>query len=296
MTHQPVLLHEVVDGLDIHDGDILVDTTVGSGGHSEAILQSGKGVRIIALDLDQDALARSRARLTRFSQRVDYVNESFRNLGDVLKGLGVEQVNKILFDFGISSEEIDESGRGFTFQKDEPLLMTLRRDVTNETLTARDVVNDWSEESLVDIIRGFGEERFAGRIARHIVEARMEHAIETTAQLRDIIVDAVPSFYRSGRIHPATRTFQAIRIAVNGELDAIREGLKQGFRHLTPHGRIAAISFHSLEDRIVKQYSRTLANEGIAEILTKKPIVPTESEVKENPRSRSAKLRLIQKI
>lgn len=296
MTHQSVLLHEVIEGLDLHDGDVVVDGTVGSAGHSEAMFVTGKDIRVIAFDLDQGALARSQARLAQYSDKVTFVHSGFQDIAKVLGELKIERVNKILFDFGLSSEEIDESGRGFSFQKDEPLLMTLQSEVSTSTLTARDVVNDWSEESLTEIIRGFGEERFAGRIARAIAENREVAPIETTAQLRDIIYHAVPTFYRTGRIHPATRTFQAIRIAVNGELMAIEKGLKDGFAHLARGGRIAAISFHSLEDRIVKQYFRTLADEGEAMILTKKPIVPTEAEEKQNPRSRSAKLRVLQKI
>ena len=292
MVHASVLLHESIEGLAIAPGDIILDCTLGNGGHSEAILSLGKDVQIIAFDLDPDAIARSRARLAPFASQITFVNEGFQNISAVLGRLGISQVSKVLFDFGLSSNQLEESGRGFSFLRDEPLLMTFGQ---KAELSARDVVNDWSEESLREIIRGFGEERFAGRIARSIVEARNEKPIESTYELRTIILGATPTFYHRGRIDPATRTFQAIRIAVNSELTAIESGLKQAWEHLAPEGRIAAISFHSLEDRIVKHYFRSLRESFEGEVITKKPIVPSESEMKANPRSRSAKLRIISK-
>lgn len=295
MVHESVLLHEAIDGLEIADGDTVVDGTLGNGGHSEAILSSGKNVHVIAIDLDLDAIGRSKERLAPFAGKVTFVNDSFKNISTILTDLNIEKVSGIVFDFGLSSNQLEESGRGFSFQRDEPLLMTFRKGVEGVHLTARDIVNTWQEDSLREIIKGFGEERFAGRIARGIVEARAKGPIETTGELSRIITSMVPAFTRKGKIHPATRTFQAIRIAVNEELDAIHEGLSQGFQYLEDSGRIAAISFHSLEDRIVKQYFRTLAGEEQATLITKKPIVPSESEVKRNPRSRSAKLRIIQK-
>lgn len=295
MVHESVLLHEAIDGLEIADGDTVVDGTLGNGGHSEAILSSGKNVHVIAIDLDLDAIGRSKERLAPFAGKVTFVNDSFKNISTILTDLNIEKVSGIVFDFGLSSNQLEESGRGFSFQRDEPLLMTFRKGVEGVHLTARDIVNTWQEDSLREIIKGFGEERFAGRIARGIVEARAKVPIETTGELSRIITSMVPAFTRKGKIHPATRTFQAIRIAVNEELDAIQTGLSQGFQYLEDGGRIAAISFHSLEDRIVKQYFRTLAGEEQATLITKKPIVPSESEVKRNPRSRSAKLRIIQK-
>jgi len=294
MVHESVLLHEAIDGLEIADGDTVVDATLGNGGHSEAILSTGMDVKVIAIDLDLDAIARSKVRLAPFAGKITFVNDSFKNISQVLKDLEVEKVSGILFDFGLSSNQLEESGRGFSFQRDEPLLMTFRKDAEGTHLTARDIVNTWQEDSLREIIKGFGEERFAGRIARGIVEARAMGPIETTGELSRIITSMVPAFTRKGKIHPATRTFQAIRIAVNEELEAIHEGLSQGFQCLEEGGRIAAISFHSLEDRIVKQYFRSLQGEGHT-LLTKKPIVPTDSEIKKNPRSRSAKLRIIKK-
>ncbi len=295
MTHESVLLHEAIEGLDIKDGDVVVDATLGNGGHSEALLSLGKDIHVIAIDLDPDAIDRSQKRLVQFGNKISFAQGNFRNLPTILESHATPRVSKILFDFGLSSNQLEESGRGFTFQRDEPLLMTFGRDTSGSVLTARDIVNDWQEDSLREIIRGFGEEKFSGRIARGIIEAREKKPIETTTELTNIILSMVPGFYRKGRIHAATRTFQAIRIAVNDELEAIKDGLKNGFEYLLPSGRIAAISFHSLEDRIVKQYFRSLAQEEVATIITKKPIVPTEHEIKQNPRSRSAKLRIIEK-
>lgn len=295
MVHESVLLYEAIEGLEIRDGDIVVDATLGNGGHSEALLSLEKDIRVVAIDMDLDAIARSQKRLGHFEDRITYIQGNFRNIKTLLESHGISSVSKILFDFGLSSNQLEESGRGFTFQHDEPLLMTFARDITDSTLTARDIVNDWQEDSLREIIRGFGEEKFAGRIARGIVEAREVKPIETTTELVNIILSMVPGFYRKGRIHAATRTFQALRIAVNDELESIKDGLSHGFETLLPSGRIAAISFHSLEDRIVKQYFRSLAQEEVGSIITKKPIVPTEQETKQNPRSRSAKLRIIEK-
>jgi 16S rRNA (cytosine1402-N4)-methyltransferase len=295
MIHESVLLHEAIEGLEIQDGDIVIDATLGNGGHSEALLSLRKDIRVIAIDMDIEAIERSKKRLAPLGGNITFVEGNFRNIPAILEKVGVHSVSKILFDFGLSSNQLEESGRGFTFQKNEPLEMTFGKEISSSTLTARDVVNEWQEESLREIIRGFGEERFAGRIARGITEARAQKPIETTDELVDIIKSMVPGFYKKGRIHPATRTFQAIRIAVNDELGAITNGLKYGFEHLLPFGRIAAISFHSLEDRIVKQYFRSLYHEGLTSQITKKPIVPTEMEIKNNPRSRSAKLRIIQK-
>jgi len=295
MVHESVLLHEAIEGLEIRDGDVVVDATLGNGGHSEALLSLGKDIHVIAIDMDLDAIARSQKRLGHFGNKITYAQGNFRNIKAILEAHNILSVTKILFDFGLSSNQLEESGRGFTFQHNEPLLMTFGRDITDATLTARDIVNDWQEDSLREIIRGFGEEKFAGRIARGIVEAREVKPIETTQELVTVVLSMVPGFYRKGRIHAATRTFQALRIAVNDELETIKDGLTHGFELLLPSGRIAAISFHSLEDRIVKQYFRLLAQEEIAHIITKKPIVPSEEEIKHNPRSRSAKLRIIEK-
>ena len=305
MTHKSVLLQASIDGLDIKQGDIFVDGTLGDGGHSEEVLRRfGESVTIIGLDLDMDALKRSRERLEKLSKKTTLKQGSFRNIDKIIAELGLSgpKVDKILLDIGTSTFQIEESGRGFSFKKDEPLQMTFSKQAQGsqgdlETgITARDVVNSWAEESLRDIIYGFGEERYAKRIAEAIVEARARKPIETTSQLEEIIFRATPSSYHHGKIHPATKTFQAIRIAVNDELGALKEGIEKGFECLSPGGRMAVTSFHSLEDRIVKTFFRQLKDEGKATLITKKPIVPSEEEIEANPRSRSAKLRIISKI
>lgn len=225
--------------------------------------------------------------------------ESFRNLDAVLAKHGIPGADMILFDLGISSDELEHSGRGFTFQKDEPLLMTLGDPKTYQ-FTARDIVNSWGEEVIADIIFGYSEDRFARRIAKAIAAYRAKKLVETSAELAEIVRGAVPPLARRGKIHPATKTFQALRIAVNDELNALKEGLAKGYSHLKPGGRMAVISFHSLEDRIVKDFYKKQARAGeaqtpTADILTKKPITPNAQEIAENPRSRSAKLRVIEK-
>jgi 16S rRNA (cytosine1402-N4)-methyltransferase len=219
----------------------------------------------------------------------------------VLEKHNIKKVDKVLFDLGYSSFEIDSDDRGFSFLHEGPLKMTYSQNPSETQLTAHDVVNSFQEENLADIIYGFGEEQFSHRIARGIVEAREIATIETTTQLAQIISDSVPKFYRhqnaggKSRIHPATKTFQAIRIAVNSELERLKIALKKSFELLDSEGRIAVISFHSLEDRIVKRFFKEKAKEGVASLINKKPIVPTQEELKENPRARSAKLRIIEK-
>lgn len=297
MTHTSVLLQTSIDGLDIKPGEIFVDGTLGGGGHSEEVIKRfGDSVRVVGLDLDSDAIARTNERLSRISSQVTLKQGSFRNIDLILVELGLSHVHKILLDIGTSSFQIEESGRGFTFKKDEPLSMTFSKETPTGDVNAREVVNEWSEKSLADIIFGFGEERYSRKIARAIVERRTIQSIETTNDLVEIILKAVPASYRRGKIHPATRTFQAIRIAVNDELGALKDGITKGFEMLAPGGRMAVISFHSLEDRIVKDFFREMKNEEKAVLITKKPIVPSDEEVRSNPRSRSAKLRIIQKI
>jgi len=295
MTHTSVLLFESVDGLNLKSGSIVVDATINGGGHSEEILNRfGQEVRIIGLDLDSQALERARSRLA--SGKVDLVKSNFRHLDVVLKDLGVNEINGALFDLGTSSNQIEDSGRGFTFKADEPLLMTLNDSPTTDDVTAYVVVNEWSVDSLTDIIFGFGEEKFARRIASAIVMAREEKPITSSGQLAEIIKKATPIWYHFKRIHPATRTFQAIRIAVNDELGSITEGIEKAFNHLSSGGRLVVMSFHSLEDRIVKHYFKKVVENGLAKAITKKPIIPSDQEQQENPRSRSSKLRIIEKI
>ncbi|MEK7614044.1 MAG: 16S rRNA (cytosine(1402)-N(4))-methyltransferase RsmH [Patescibacteria group bacterium] len=295
--HVPVLLKEVIEVLDLKKGDTVLDCTINDGGHALAVCQAiGEKGLLVGIDEDKGALERARNNLALCKTEIILEESNFRNLDLVLEKSDVSGVDKILFDFGLSSNQLETSGRGFSFQNDEPLLMTFAVIPKIGQLTALEVVNSWSEEDLSDIIREYGEERFSRRIASAIVEARKKGLIGTTAELKKIIEKVVPSRLGKGKIHPATRTFQAIRIAVNDELEAIREGLGKATKKLNPGGRIAAISFHSLEDRIVKQYWRELTESGKFRIVTKKPITPSREEEIANPRSRSAKLRAIEKI
>ena len=297
MKHIPVLLNETIDGLNIHSGEIVVDGTLGGGGHTLAILDKlGNKVKMICLDLDLDAIARVKKEVKDKDFNITFVNDGFQDLDKILHDLEIEKVDKIMLDLGISSFQLEESGRGFTFQKDEPLLMTMKRDAGESDLTARDIVNTWDEKTLADIIYGFGEEKFSRRIAREIVNARKEKSIETTFDLVAIIERAVGLSYRGKKINSATKTFQALRIATNSELTNLEKVIEDGFGSLSTGGRMAIITFHSLEDRIVKRAFNLLKENGYGKIINKKPIIPGEGELKSNPRSRSAKLRLIEKI
>lgn len=297
MIHQSVLLKEVIEGLAFQKGDVYLDATTGSGGHMEEIWKRfGTDVSLYGIDADDTSLliAKEKLDLSRAKYNLSLLN--FRNIEKAPEILGLEIPSKILFDLGWSSDQFEIGGRGFSFQKDEPLIMTFASKVGEEETTAYDVVNRWEEENLANVIYGYGEEKYSRRIAKAIVERRKQKAIETSGELVEIIKNAVPIFYRFGRLHFATRTFQAIRIAVNDELRALEEGLSKGFEILKKDGRIAVISFHSLEDRIVKNFFRNKYEEGKAEIINKKPITASFEEVKNNPRARSAKLRVIKKI
>lgn len=296
MTHIPVLLGESVDGLSIKEGDVIVDGTLGGGGHTlEMIRRFNKNIKVIGLDLDIDAKARAEKLIQDIPSDFIFVNSGFQNIDNVLNDLDIKEVDKILLDLGISSFQLEIAGRGFSFQKDEPLLMTMKKDPTGMDLTARDIVNTWDEQTLADIIYGFGEEKYSRKIAKAIVEARSEKDIETTFDLVKIIEESVGKNYRGLRIHPATRTFQALRIATNSELSNLEQVIEKGFSKLKKGGRMAIISFHSLEDRMVKKAFVALKEKGQANIITKKPIIPSEEEIKSNPRSRSSKLRLLEK-
>ncbi|HLP86609.1 MAG TPA: 16S rRNA (cytosine(1402)-N(4))-methyltransferase RsmH [Candidatus Paceibacterota bacterium] len=298
MTHIPVLKDESIKGLSIKKGDVIVDGTLGGGGHTfEIIKLFHKDVKIIGLDLDIDAKNRTKEKIGDTPSSFTFVNRGFQDIDKVLKDLDIEKVDKILLDLGISSFQLEVAGRGFSFLKDEPLLMTMRKiEMDDMDLTARDIVNTWDEETLANIIYGFGEEKYSRKIAKKIVERRKEKEIETTFDLVKIIDEAVGKNYKGMRIHPATRTFQALRIATNSELSNLEQVIEKGFNCLSAGGRMAIITFHSLEDRMVKKAFVELKKEGRANILTKKPITPSEEEIKLNPRSRSAKLRLIEKI
>lgn len=295
--HQTVLLKEAIDGLSLEEGDIVIDCTVGAGGHSEEICrQFGKNVRIVALDLDSDALDRSENRLSGMDCDITFHLANFRDFEKALREIDIPKVDGFLLDLGFSSYQLEDSGRGISFQKEEPLTMTLKKEVSESDITASMIVNEWSEESIANILYGYGNERFSRRIAREIVLSREKGPINTTTDLVNIINRAVPFFYKNSRINPATKTFQALRIAVNDELGSLNEFLEKSIEYLNPGGRISIISFHSLEDRLVKQFFKKLRQEQKALVLTKKPIIPSEEELKSNPRSRSAKLRIIQKI
>ncbi len=292
--HVPVMPVEVAGLLAVRPGMVVVDCTLGLGGHAAMMAETtGPSGRIIGLDQDTEAITIARERLAGFSGRLDIIKSNFSGLGAVLAGLGVTGVDAILFDLGVSSLQLDDPGRGFSFRADGPLDMRMDRDAQT---TAEDLVNGFSEKELAEVIFHFGEERFSRRIAHAVVAARAGERITTTARLADIVLRALPRGYQRNRLHPATRTFQALRIAVNRELDILGEALGQAFEHLVPGGRMAVMAFHSLEDRIVKERFRSLAREGRGVLLTKKPLRPGSAEDADNPRARSARLRAIERI
>jgi 16S rRNA (cytosine1402-N4)-methyltransferase len=304
--HVPVLLEEVLRELRIRQGGVYLDGTVGAAGHSEAILGRFSDTRIIGLDKDPEILTLARARLDRYGKRAQLYNMDFRQMEIAMKDNDCREINGILLDLGVSSIQLDTGERGFSFSYDGPLDMRMN---PTDTLTAEDVVNNYSREDLKNILVRFGEERQAGRIASAIVREREIEPISTTKRLSRI-VSAVPGMGRVRSIHPATRTFQAIRIEVNDELNAIEEVLPLAVDLLAPEGRLAAISFHSLEDRIVKRAFRRMENPCVCprelpmcacgkvprgRVVTKRPITPNRREQEENPRCRSAKLRVFEK-
>ncbi len=293
-VHKSVLLKESIEGLNLKAGSLVLDGTFGGGGHSMAICERVKDVKIIALDQDADALSRGREKFKSIDCDISFNHKNFRDMDKV--GVKEESLDGILLDLGLSSDQLENSLRGFSFQKNEPLLMTMKENPSKEVLTAEDVVNTWSEANLADIIYGYGEERYARRIAKGIVDSRQQKEIKTTFDLVEIIKASVPGSYRNGRIHPATKTFQAIRIAVNDELNTLELGLRKGFDLLKKDGRFAVITFHSLEDRIVKKFFRGVVDLGEGRLVYKKPLTATPEELKENPRARSAKLRVLEKI
>jgi 16S rRNA (cytosine1402-N4)-methyltransferase len=295
--HIPVLLQEVIEHLAIQSDDIVVDGTLGAGGHAQSMLeQLSKAGTYIGIDQDSKQLAITRDVIlaNNFPATQHFVHNNFRNLDDLLAELGISEIDKALFDLGLSSMQLDTPEYGMSFMHDAPLSMTMNQ--VDAVITAFDVVNDWQEETLADIIYAFGDERYARRIARAIVESRATQPIRTTFELVDIIKQAVPAVYRNGKTHCATRTFQAIRIAVNDEYTAITDGLTAAIKHLAPKGRIAVITFHSGEDRIVKHLFKQQADEKIVTLVNKKPITPSDEELAQNPRARSAKLRISEKL
>lgn len=291
-SHRSVLLQEAVELLEVKPTDTVVDGTLGGAGHSKEILKrlSTNGV-LIGFDADKEAIERSQRAIGKSDATVHFIHSNFRHLEAQLRDRGITHIDRALFDLGWSGYQLS-GGRGFSFLKDEPLSMAYD---DSQSLTAAIVVNEWEEGSLADVIYGWGEERYARRIAKAIVEARARSRIETSGQLAEIISGAVPAIYRGGRIHPATKTFQALRIAVNDELGALEEGVRAAWKLLSEGGRISVISFHSIEDRVVKRLFADWEKEGIGTRITKKPLTATEEELSENPRARSAKLRVIEK-
>lgn len=297
MLHIPVLLKETISALNLQPGFAVVDGTLGSGGHAKEILKAITPGTFIGLDVDSEALQRARTAINEEKlegNRVHLVQENFRNLRTVLERCKVREVQAVLLDLGWSSDQFEKSGRGFSFNADEPLLMTLG-DYHGTGETAKDVVNTYSAEDLADLIYTLGEEQFSRRIASGIVEARKRKTIESTVDLVRIIEASVPKFYLFRRIHPATKTFQALRIHVNDELNALRDGLLASLAALSGMGRLAVITFHSLEDRIVKQTFREWVYESKGSLITKKPIQASAEEIQRNKRSRSAKVRIFEK-
>ncbi len=294
--HIPVLLKETLDNLQIQKGDRVVDATLGGGGFVKKVCEShGVGVSLIALDIDEDAVLRFKDTPGISNCKIIFKIANFSDIVQVLNEVGFDNVDKVFFDLGLSSFQIDRSGRGFSFQRDEPLKMTLSKDASREGVTAEEIVNSWSESVLKTIISSYGEERFAGRISKGIVEARKRKPLKTTFDLVEVIERSTPKGYRRRKIHPATKTFQALRMAVNDEITVLERGLEGAFEKLSNGGRMAVISFHSLEDRVVKRFFLKKEKEGEGFRVNKKPIRPEREEVESNRRSRSAKLRVLEK-
>jgi len=305
--HRPVLLDEVIEYLNIDPSGIYVDGTIGGGGHALAIVQRLTTGRLIGLDQDEEAIDAAGMRLKDYKDKVTIVRSNFHEIKDVLNGLNIDKANGILLDLGVSSHQLDTPERGFSYREDAPLDMRMDQ---RHKKTARDIVNEYSEAELYRIIRDYGEDRFAKNIAKHIVRARQDKPIETTFQLNEIIKAAIPAKVRATSGHPSKRTFQAIRIELNRELDVLKESLDDMIDLLKPGGRLAIITFHSLEDKIVKENFKVNENPCICppdfpvcvcgrkpkgRIITKKPVLPSEEEIEENSRSKSAKLRVFER-
>ncbi len=306
--HKSVLLYETVDSLNIKPDGIYVDGTLGGGGHAfEVASRLGENGHLIGIDQDADAIKAATERLEPFKEKVTIVRSNYRNIREVLTGLGIQKVDGIYLDLGVSSYQLDTAERGFTYRENAPLDM--RMDQRNEK-TAADIVNDYTEMELFRVIRDYGEDKFAKNIAKHIVRARENGRIETTDQLVEIIKAAIPAKMRAEGGHPAKRTFQAIRIELNKELEVLTESIDTMIDLLNPDGRLSIITFHSLEDRIVKLRFRDNENPCICppnlpvcvcgkkskgKVITRKPIVPADEEIEENKRSKSSKLRVFER-
>ncbi|MBP3500748.1 MAG: 16S rRNA (cytosine(1402)-N(4))-methyltransferase RsmH [Oscillospiraceae bacterium] len=306
--HKPVLLDECLEALAIKPDGIYLDGTLGRAGHSLEIVKRLTTGRLIGIDRDETAIAAAQERLADYADRVTLVHSNFDRVGEILDELGIDGADGMLFDLGVSSPQLDDAGRGFSYRHDAPLDMRMDR---TAALCAREVVNEWSYEELRRILFAYGEERYAPLIAKHIVQKREEAPIETTLQLAEIIKAAMPPSALREKQHPAKRSFQAIRIAVNGELDALPPMLEAAADKLHTGGRLAVISFHSLEDRVIKQTMQALATgctcppnfpvcvcgkKPKMKLISRKPIVSGEAELAYNPRARSAKLRVAEKL
>ena len=304
--HVSVLLQECIDGLAIRPDGIYVDGTTGGGGHSLEIVKRLTTGRLICIDQDLDAHAAAKIRLAEYLGKITFVHDNFGNIGQILDGLGIAQIDGMLMDIGVSSYQLDEAERGFSYQQDAPLDMRMDE---SKPFSAYDVVNTYSEADLNRIIYTYGEERWAKRIAQFIVKQRELAPIQTTGELVDVIKKAIPKGARKDGPHPAKRTFQAIRIEVNAELEVLENAIAQAAQRLTAGGRLCIITFHSLEDRIVKEAFRKQENPCVCppefpvcvcgkkpkgKIVTRKPIIPSPQELQQNPRSRSAKLRILE--
>ena len=308
-AHTSVLLEETIEYLNIRPQGVYVDGTLGGGGHASCVCSHlGERGRFLGIDQDEDAIKAARARLAPYGDKVSIVRSNYEQMKDVLADAGIFGVDGIVLDLGVSSYQLDDPERGFTYRNPEaPLDMRMDR---RQELTARDIVNTYEERELFHIIRDYGEDRFAKNIAKHIVNARRKKPIETTGELTEVIKAAIPARVRMTGGHPAKRTFQAIRIALNRELTVLENSLDEMIAYLNPGGRICIITFHSLEDRIVKERFRRNENPctcpddfpvcvcgavSMGKVITKKPVLPTEAEIEKNPRSKSAKLRVFER-
>ena len=306
--HKSILLNECMEGLSIKEDGIYVDGTLGGGGHSFHILERlGERGRLIGIDQDEDAIKAATKRLEAFANKVTIVRDNYEHFQTILSTLSIPKVDGILLDLGVSSYQFDEADRGFSYRFDAPLDMRMDR---RQDFTAKDLINNYSEQELYRIIRDYGEDKFARNIAKHIVKEREKKPIETTFELSEIISHAIPMKMRVQGGHPAKKTFQAVRIALNRELEVLEESIEGMIKALKPEGRLCIISFHSLEDRIVKKAFRTAEDpcncpkdfpictcgrKSLGRVISKKAIIPSDLEMEENPRARSAKLRIFER-
>lgn len=298
MAHIPVLLNEIIKVLDPKPGEVYLDGTIGSAGHAKTIAEKiGPDGLIIGLDADENSLAKARENLADALPRVILKEINFRHLKRVLDEEKISSIDMALFDFGFHSDQMTESGRGFSFLTDEPLVMTFSANPAKTgEMTAADIINDWGQEDIENVLLGFGEEYYGKSIAEAIVKTRRTKPIATTFELIEVIRQVVPVGYAKRKIHFATKTFQALRMATNSELSAIEEALPEAFERLSSGGRLATITFHSLEAKTVKEFFKNLVKAGLAEFINKKAIKPVWTEVEKNRRARSAQLRAIKKI